>query len=408
LISARQFGKSLLVLAIFKKEQLIMRSLLILSLFVIYGVFAGGCRGKEKKNNNSDSQPPVRTMPSIDDPMLSDILVKQAKLEFSAMADTTGNGRSDLVHFTDLGVFVSLSNGDGFLKPKLWTRDFAWGDQDRFPRLLGDFNGDKKADIIGFGRGNVVVALSNGDSFGEMTVATSSFGYESADGSWSSQAVFPRMLGYVNDDRFIDIVACRSSGCYVALSNGTNFQMPSRDPWIADFSTERDGDTSSSGWTSFDFFPRFLGDVNGNGRSDIIGFGERGVWVSLAGNGQYESKGLDTPRDLFFGQDQNWLQQSKSPRLIGDIDGDGKVDVLGFDEEGEVYISYGKTGLSEHSLYNSLKLKDFIMDNQIAGKSLIEIPRFLADIDGDGKAELVFIIRPKDLSDPGIHIKKIN
>ncbi|MEB3355725.1 MAG: calcium-binding protein, partial [Synechococcales bacterium] len=36
------------------------------------------------------------------------------------------------------------------------------------------------------------------------------------------------------------------------------------------------------GWSSFDQYPRQLADVNGDGRADIIGFGETNVFVSLA------------------------------------------------------------------------------------------------------------------------------
>ncbi|MFW7377334.1 MAG: FG-GAP repeat domain-containing protein [Oligoflexus sp.] len=391
-----------------------MRSLLILSIFAIYAVFTGGCRGKDKSKPVPTNPTPTQNQELGENPSEAKEPEKpgqsfagQAKLEFVAMADTNGDGRNDIVSFTDLGVFVSLSNGKGFLAPSLWTRDFAWEDQDRFPRLLGDVNGDKKADIVGFSRSNTVVAFSNGTSFGQMTVASNSFGFESADGNWASQNIYPRMLGFVNADPYIDIVACRASGCYVALSTGVNFQMPTRDPWIADFSTERDGFTSEDGWSSFDLFPRFLADVDGNGRTDIIGFGERGVWVSLAGQGKFEDKGVNAPQNDFFGVEQDWTRQTETPRLIGDIDGDGRADILGFDLDGNVYISYGSSNLSEDIHYNNLELADYIADARIAGKSLAEFPRFLADIDGDSKAELIFIKNPKNLLQPEIAIKKI-
>ena len=41
--------------------------------------------------------------------------------------------------------------------------------------------------------------------------------------------------------------------------------------------------SASGGWSSDSLFPRDMGDVNGDGRADIVGFGSLGVQVSLAG-----------------------------------------------------------------------------------------------------------------------------
>jgi hypothetical protein len=45
---------------------------------------------------------------------------------------------------------------------------------------------------------------------------------------------------------------------------------------------------SAGGWASQDRYPRQLGDVNGDGRDDVVGFGEAGVLVALAtGTGEF-------------------------------------------------------------------------------------------------------------------------
>ena len=38
---------------------------------------------------------------------------------------------------------------------------------------------------------------------------------------------------------------------------------------------------NDGGWTSFNQYPRQLGDINGDGRNDIVGFGGSEVYVSL-------------------------------------------------------------------------------------------------------------------------------
>lgn len=39
----------------------------------------------------------------------------------------------------------------------------------------------------------------------------------------------------------------------------------------------------AGGWSANDLFPRTFADVNGDGTCDIVGFGDAGVQVSLAG-----------------------------------------------------------------------------------------------------------------------------
>jgi hypothetical protein len=41
-------------------------------------------------------------------------------------------------------------------------------------------------------------------------------------------------------------------------------------------------DPSAGGWTSFDTFPRLMGDVTGDHRADVVGFASNGVYVSTS------------------------------------------------------------------------------------------------------------------------------
>ena len=38
---------------------------------------------------------------------------------------------------------------------------------------------------------------------------------------------------------------------------------------------------AAGGWASQDIYPRLLGDVNGDGRADIVGFGVAGAYTAL-------------------------------------------------------------------------------------------------------------------------------
>ncbi|MEZ4629314.1 MAG: VCBS repeat-containing protein [Deinococcales bacterium] len=80
------------------------------------------------------------------------------------------------------------------------------------------------------------------------------------------------MLGDVNGDGKEDIVAFGSDAVYLSFSTGSGFT----NPIIANSSY-----TYNSGWRT-DKHLRFLADVNGDDRQDIVGFAGDGVYVSFS------------------------------------------------------------------------------------------------------------------------------
>ncbi len=66
-------------------------------------------------------------------------------------------------------------------------------------------------------------------------------------------------------------------------------------------------------------------------RGDIVGFADAGVWAALSnGDGTFAA-----PEFVIDGLDvqQGW-QVSANPRLLADITGDGKADIVGFGDDG--------------------------------------------------------------------------
>jgi hypothetical protein len=175
-------------------------------------------------------------------------------------------------------VSVSLATGNGhFAAPTNETGTFGfsggWSSEDQYPRLLADVNGDGRADIVGFGAGGVSVSLATGNGhFAAPTNETGTFG---ASGGWSSENNYPRLLADVNGDHMADIVGFGAGGVSVSLATGNgHFAAPINDTGNFGF--------SAGGWTSQDLYPRALGDVNGDGTADIIGFGQAGVYEALS------------------------------------------------------------------------------------------------------------------------------
>ncbi|TFD51892.1 VCBS repeat-containing protein, partial [Cryobacterium frigoriphilum] len=70
----------------------------------------------------------------------------------------------------------------------------------------------------------------------------------------------------------------------------------------------------------------------GDGRADIVGFGDAGVWVSLNnGNGTFQ--GPVKVVDNFAYNVGSWRVE-RHPRMLADVSGDGKADIVGCGDAG--------------------------------------------------------------------------
>jgi hypothetical protein len=263
------------------------------------------------------------------------------------LGDVNGDGRADVVGFGNAGAWVAPADGRGGFEPAYLAANAfgflpqggGWESQYRYPRMLGDVNGDGRADIVGFGNAGVWVSLADGGGgFGPGYLAATGFGFLPRAGGWESQDRFPRMLVDVNGDRRADIVGFGNDGAWVSLADGSGGFGPA---YLAVFGFgfgQRAG-----GWASQDRFPRLMADVSGDGRADIVGFGNAGTWVSVAN----PSGGFDPARlvtSAFGAQSAGWSRQDAYPRVLGDFNGDGRADVVGFGNAGvwaDPWIGYG-------------------------------------------------------------------
>jgi hypothetical protein len=298
------------------------------------------------------------------------------------LADVNHDGMADIVGFGAAGVYVSLATGSGsFGSPSFELRDFApeaggWNSNDRYPRELADVNGDGMADIVGFGEAGVYVVLATGGGhFGSTSFEFRDFAPEA--GGWNSNDRYPRELADVNGDGIADIVGFGEAGVYVALATGgghfgsTSFEF-------RDFAPE------AGGWTSQDRYPRHLADINHDGMADIVGFGEAGVYVALAtGGGHFGSPSFQFR--AFAPEAGGWNSNDRYPRELADVNSDGMADIVGFGDAG-VYVSLATGGGSFGA--PSFEFRNFAPS---AGgwSSDDRYPRHLADINHDGAADII-------------------
>ena len=138
------------------------------------------------------------------------------------MGDVNGDGRADIVGFAETEVFVSFGNTNGTFDAPIasypgFTKNVGgWTDNNNYPRLLADVNGDNRADIIGFGYTNVFVSLSNGNGTFDTPTAYSP-GLTKTVGGWTDNNNYPRVAGDVNNDGKADLIGFGESDVFVSL-----------------------------------------------------------------------------------------------------------------------------------------------------------------------------------------------
>jgi hypothetical protein len=296
------------------------------------------------------------------------------------IADVDGDGKTDIIGFGEKGVYVSLSNGEGFETSSTWYASGfcnaigGWTSNDKYPRMMADVNGDGKADIVGFGENGVYVSLSNGGGF-ETSSTWYNIGFCYGKGGWKSNNKYPRMMADVNGDGKADIVGFGESSVYVALSNGEGFEAASI--WYNIGFCYGKG-----GWKSNDKYPRMMADVNGDGKADIVGFGESSVYVALSNGGGFEAATIWYNIGFCYGKG-GWSSNDKYPRMMADIDGDGLADIIGFGAIGiQLALSHGSSFGEAHQ-YSSL------MSHTTGWNSWNSYPRFAGDTNADGQVDLI-------------------
>lgn len=300
-----------------------------------------------------------------------------------ALADWNGDCRSDIMNQNPAGelrVFRSTGNlsADGRLFTGRADVGTGWTAA-AYPRVLtGDFTGDGLGDIINQGTAGELRIFP-----GSGTLATSAmFPVRRAVGAgFTTTAYVGLITGDFNGDGRTDLGArlANRTQLRIFLSTGDtsadNRLFPVAPSATLDL-LAADQDTTS---TIGDLLPA---DVDGDGRTDIIGRNADGKLFA------WRSTGVATAGRLFDGRvlvGSGWT--TAYPRIItGDFNGDGRTDIANQNTAGDLRIWSSSGNLSRDGvLFPGATVATADLNLTVAN-----YPRLLTgDVDGDGRTDIV-------------------
>ncbi|MBL1260424.1 MAG: VCBS repeat-containing protein [Thiotrichaceae bacterium] len=308
------------------------------------------------------------------------------------LADVNADGKLDLIWTYRNGenfgrvLYLANASGDGFTYTSTEVENGFGGGQigvTDHRTLAGDVNGDGRSDLVWVARtaNDVyrVVYLANSSGTGFI-----SQGYE-VD-AYSTLANYTNgryLLADVNGDRRSDLIWSYTDAIenkmrmtvYLARTDGSGSIS------LGKTSSTLDTDFSPQYYENQDLL---TGDVNGDGKSDLVWMFTyqsklyRVLYLANAnGDGFTE---ISLQEDTF---NSNWQDNQY---LLGDVNGDGKADIIHAYKMGD---NNGRTVYLASAAGTSHIKKDSVAPNE--GVSSHTHRRFnIADLNGDGRSDLIY------------------
>ncbi len=231
----------------------------------------------------------------------------------------------------------------------------------------GDVDGDDDIDLVYSNSTNEIALLSN-DGSGTFTASD----LQAATGS---TAYTRPVLADFDGDGDNDLVM----GIYTSAASGSAAEYFENDGSGAFTSTGVIADAPARNGASGQFNEDLMsGDIDNNGRPDLVSIDQNGNPVTLLSNGDGSFTGVtSTLSPTLSDSDGNGILTTGFS--IGDVDGDGNIDIMVQDQDGDQMILGLGDGSGEFDFSNG---KTVALDSQVQ-------TAHLSDLDNDGNLDLL-------------------
>jgi hypothetical protein len=197
------------------------------------------------------------------------------------LGDLNHDGKADICGRGQAGIYCAFSTGSGFTAAH-WVNNpefsdaLGWTNQTYYSSIrMADVNGDGKGDICGRGFAGIWCILGVGDGTFQNSTLWSNF--YTNDRFAGVQYSSTMLLGDFNGDRKADICMRAPGQGFCATSAGTGFNLP------GDFLTAFTDFSPNGTWTDVNYYGSIrMGDVNGDGQADVCARGSDGMYCVLA------------------------------------------------------------------------------------------------------------------------------
>jgi M6 family metalloprotease-like protein len=265
----------------------------------------------------------------------------------TVFADVTGDGKSDAITVSQLGIVIRRSTGTEFgSRYEFWTPEPYYGSRGTF---FADVDGDGKADAIVVNEDAVTVRRSDGVRFGAYERWTERPYY-------GSRGTF---FADVTGDGRADAIVVNNDGVTVRRSDGLGFG-------------------GNESWTDDPYYGSrgtFFADVTGDGRADAIVVNDFGVTVRRSAGG-------------FFKPNERWTSYpyyGDSVTTFADVTGDGRADAIVVNRAG-VAVARSDDGVFQAAEWWTSEPYYGDGGNGFDGS-------FFADVTGDGRADAIVVLQ---------------